>query len=356
MSDLALGVVGAGTIGQAHASAIEESDAGIDVTAVADIDATTRSEFAETFDVQETYRSYETMFDEAVIDVVLVAIPNALHADCAIAAFERDLNVLVEKPLATTVDDAERVAAATEASDGTALVGHTMVFKPTLESAKRRIEAGEFGDVYDVDLQYVRRRGIPQLGSWFTRKESAGGGVLIDCGVHVISAAMYVLDDPTIETVSATTTAAFGSKSEYTYRHMWGGDPLEDPEFSVEDTVRAFVRTADGTTIHLDCAWASNRTGETSMTFLGSESGVTMDVHSEDATVYSTQHEQLTDTSIDPVDADLFAEEWEYFEAVLRDERPHTKNTLDHAIAVQRLLAAIYESAEEGREVEIAAR
>lgn len=352
MSEFAIGVVGAGTIGTAHAEAIESERPALDVTAVADTDPDAGRTFADRFGATR-YEDYERLFEEAAADAVLVAIPNNCHADCMVAALERDRHVLCEKPLATTVDEAERIKSVARERDGTAMVGHPMVFKPTVASTKRRIEAGEFGRLYDVDLRYVRRRGIPQLGSWFTRSTTAGGGALVDCGIHLLSVAMDVLGDPDIRTVSATTTAAFGTKDDYTYRTMWGGDPLDDPEFSVEDSVRALIRTVDGTTISLDCAWASNRPTATAMQFLGTDTGVEIDVHTEAATLYGAEYDQLTETAIEPADVDLFAEEWAYFADVMREERAHTRNTLDHAVNLQRLLAAIYESAARGEEVSV---
>jgi predicted dehydrogenase len=353
MQTLAVGVVGAGSIGTAHAEAIASERPELDVAAVADIDPDAGQTFAERFDAVH-FEDAEQMYDEAAVDVVLVAVPNACHGACTVAALDRGLDVLCEKPLATSLDEAERIATAADDSEGTVMVGHTMVFKPTVTSLRKRLDAGEFGDLYDVELTYVRRRGIPQIGSWFTRKDAAGGGALIDCGVHLLSVAMNVLGDPDIETVSASTNAAFGKKPEYTYQNMWGGDPVDDPEFSVEDTVRALVRTADGTTLSLDCAWASNRPTTTSMRFLGSEVGATLDVHSEDATLYGTEYGQLTETRLEPTDVDLFAEEWAYFAAVVRGDRTHTRNTIDHALGIQRLIDAIYDSANRGEEVTVA--
>jgi predicted dehydrogenase len=89
------------------------------------------------------------------------------------------------------------------------------------------------------------------------------------------------------------------------------------------------------------------------MQFLGSETGAALDVHNEDATLYGTGYGQLTETRIAPTDVDLFAEEWAYFAAVLRGAREHTRNTLDHALGVQRLIDAIYESADRGEEVTV---
>lgn len=345
-----IGFIGAGTIARKHADTVTEI--GCNVAAVADIAPDAREAFAETYDVTDTYEAYETMLEDADLDVVLVAVPNALHAECAVAALERDLHVFVEKPLAHSLAAAERVQAAADRSDGDVLVGFTHVFSTDIQAVRRRVRAGEFGNVYDLNLEYVRRRGIPQLGSWFTRKEVSGGGALIDTGVHFLAVALSMLDYPDVETVSATAGAHFGNKDDYTYLSMWGGEPTPDPTFDVDDTVRAFVRCADGTTIHLDCAWASNREGRRHVQVLGDEAGATIPIHGDDGpTVYGDAHGDLTATELAVARTDGILAEWEYFLDVLDGEREHDTNTIEEGVAVQRVIDAIYRSADARREV-----
>jgi predicted dehydrogenase len=337
-----VGFVGGGNIARTHAEALAALDA--ELVAVADCDPAARAHFEREWDVR-TYDDHARMLDAESLDAALIGVPNDCHAECTIDALDADVDALVEKPLAHTMEDARRIATAADESAATTMVGLTMVFKPTVQSTRSRIADGKFGDVHDVDLRYVRRRGIPQLGSWFTDRSRSGGGALIDCGVHLLAVALYALDWPEIESVSASTSAAFGTKAEYTYLDMWGGDPLPEATFTVEDSARALIHTADGTSIHLDCAWASNRETETWMQLLGDQQGVTLDVHEEAATMYGDDRGELTDTELHAPDTNVFRAEWRYFLDVLAGERDHEINTIEHGLAIQRLIDAVYRSA-----------
>lgn len=351
MSDLRIGCIGAGSIAATHAETLQAL--GANVVAVADIVPAARSSFANRFDVPNTYEDHRTMVAEAPIDLVVVAVPNANHEDCAVAAIEADLDVFVEKPLAHSLESAERIAAAERNSDSRVAVGFVRAFEPWVRTLRRKIDAGEFGTVYDLEAEHVRRRGIPQLGSWFTRKDVAGGGAVIDAGVHVIHLVLSLLGFPDVETVSATTGGNFGSKDDYTYLTMWGGGPVDEEQFDVDDYARAFVRTAEGTTLEFHFAWAVNGPPRKSIHVHGDDTGAV--VSNEDggprARLYSEDDGALADTELQFADGSRFTAQWEYFTSVVEDERQHTRNTIEEGLAVQRVVDAIYESADAGREV-----
>jgi predicted dehydrogenase len=353
MERFRVGFIGGGTIANWHAERVR--DLGHDVVGIADIEPDARREFADRFDASATYEDYEEMLSHADLDVVVVAVPNVLHADCAVAALEEDLNVFVEKPLAHDLEGAERIAAAARDSEGEVMVGFMKAFEADVETIEALQREGTFGDIYEVNVEYVRQRGIPQIGSWFTRESTAGGGVVIDIGVHMLHLALHLLDFPEIESVSATTGTRFGDREDYTYLSMWGGDPVEDAEFDVEDHARALVTTADGRTIHLNCAWACNTDPRQYVEILGDEAGAKVTPGGDDdLTVYSAKHDAITDERLRSGETDAYAAEWEYFFDVLAGEREHTRNGLEEGLAVQRVIDAIYRSAETGDEVAVA--
>lgn len=333
---------GGGSVARMHAEALERLPAKL--VGVADPDDRARAHF-EGRGVP-TYRDHTALLSNTDPDAALIAVPNDKHAECATAALEAGVDVLVEKPLAHDPESAERIVSAEEDVEATAVVGFTLVFKPTVEHVIEGVQNGRFGDIYDVDLRYVRRRGIPQLGSWFTQRRRAGGGPLMDSGVHLLAVVMAALDYPEVERVSAATHLAFGRKDHYTYHDMWGGDPLPDPTVTVEDAVRALVVFADGTSLALDCTWASNREPERSITLLGTTSGVSLSVHEENAVIFGTEGDAVSNTKLDFDEADPFVRQWEYFLSVHRGERDHNINTLQQGLAVQELVDDIYRSAE----------
>jgi len=346
-----VGFIGGGTIAGWHADRVEKL--GHDVAAIAEIADDVREEFAETYDTEQTFEQYEAMVEEAPLDVVVVAVPNALHADCAIAALDAETNVFVEKPLAHSLEDAERVAEAEARSDGELFVGFMKGFEPGTETVVDAIEAGEFGDIYEVNVEYVRRRGIPQIGSWFTRKNISGGGAVVDIGPHMLHLALEALDFPAIKSVSASAGTQFGDREDYTYLSMWGGDPTDDAEFDVEDHARAMIRTEDDTTIHINVAWASNRAPRQHVEILGDDAGAKLVPGEDSVTVYSTTRNTLSETELVAPEQDCYTAEWAYFFDVLAGEQEHTRNTVEQGLDVQRVIEAIYDSAEQGGEVSV---
>lgn len=347
-----IGFVGGGTIAGWHAERVRAL--GGNIASVADIAPDARRSFAEQHAVDARFEDYETMVADMDLDVVVVAVPNALHADCVIAALDADQSVLVEKPLAHTLESGERIAAAEAASDGEVMVGLMKAFDPGIEMVGESIDRGDFGSIYEVNVEYVRQRGIPQIGSWFTRKSVSGGGAVVDIGPHMLHLALSVLGFPEIETVSATAGSHFGSKEEYTYLDMWGGDPIDDAHFDVEDHARALIRTTEGTAIHLNVAWASNRESVQHVHVLGDEAGATLAPSEDGITINTTKNGCLSSETLRHTERDPYAAEWQYFFDVLDGEREHTRNTVDEGLAVQRIIDAIYRSAEHNEEIRLA--
>ncbi|TQQ79208.1 Gfo/Idh/MocA family oxidoreductase [Halonotius terrestris] len=345
-----VGIVGLGGIGHHHADRLEEH--GADLVGGVDIDAEARQEFSEEWNVP-TYSDIDDILTE--IDALFVTTPNKYHEDYATAGLNAGLDVLLEKPVAHTLDSAERIADSAAASDGFCMVGFNNRFAAPVEVATAYRDEGRFGDITHVEANYVRRRGIPGRGSWFTSKEVAGGGALIDIGVHAIDLALHFLDFPTITEVSATTRAQFGTREDYGYLYMWGDD--EGPEaFDVEDSASAFLRAEDGRTVSLEVAWAANRPRTDEFVLRGSDGGAIYDRKSEELTIYesgSAGSDHLTETAVDTADNNTHLTEVGYFlEHVAADEVPE-RNTISEGLAVQRVIDAIYRSAEDGRAVEL---
>ena len=120
--------------------------------------ADARASFGAEFDA-ETYESHEALYDEATPNAVAITTPNTFHAPAAVAALERDIAVLVEKPLADTVESAARIKDAADASDAFCMVGFHNRFRNPVEVVKAYQEEGRFGRTRHVEANYVRRRG-----------------------------------------------------------------------------------------------------------------------------------------------------------------------------------------------------
>ncbi|KAB1193826.1 gfo/Idh/MocA family oxidoreductase [Haloferax sp. MBLA0076] len=349
-SSVRVGIVGLGNIGHHHADRLV--DLGATLVGGLDIQADARRQFAEKYDVN-TYEDKAELFGE--VDAVIITTPNRFHEEYAVAALDAGLDVLLEKPLAHSLESAERIAEAAERADGFCMVGFNNRFANPVEVVRHHYESGQFGDITHVEANYVRRRGIPGRGSWFTSKDIAGGGSLIDIGVHAIDLALYFLDFPDVVEVSGVTRSEFGDKDDYTYVEMWGDD-IGPEAFDVDDSASAFIRTDEGTTISLEVAWATNRPTNDEFFLRGTEGGARFDRASHELEFYDggvggSNH--LSTANVETQANDTHKSEQRLFvESVAAGEHPG-RNTVEQGLAVQRVIDAIYRSSETGRAVRL---
>lgn len=349
-SSIRIGIVGCGNIGHHHAERFREQ--GANLVGGVDVAPAARERFAEEFGV-ETFEDHLELYEQA--DAVAVTTPNRFHEEYTIDALEAGLDVLVEKPLARTVESAERITEAAHDAEGFCMIGFHTRFENDVEVLTNYRDDGRLGDLSHVEAKYIRRRGIPGRGSWFTSKEIAGGGALIDIGVHAVDLSLYLLDYPDVEEVSGITRSQFGGRDDYSYLQMWGED--KGPEgFDVEDSATAFIRCADGRTISLEVAWAVNRPPTQEYVLRGTEGGATYDRSGGELTIHETHADgarHMSDTDIETVDVDAHTAEQGYFlEHVAAGETPE-RNTVDQGLTVQRVLDAVYRASETGSAVKL---
>src|SRR6056297_3624118 len=349
-STVRIGIVGLGGIGNHHADRLAAYDA--ELAGGVDISGGARRKFGEKYDAN-TYEEKGQLFSDA--DAVIITTPNRFHEQYAVAALEAGCDVLLEKPLAHTLESAERIVEAAHAAEGFCMVGFNNRFSAPVEVIKQYQADGRFGEFSHIEANFIRRRGIPGRGSWFTSKEVAGGGALIDIGVHAIDLALYFLDFPTIAEVSGTARSQFGTREDYAYVEMWGDDV--GPEgFDVDDSASAFIRTANGQTISLDIAWATNRPTNDAFVLRGTDAGATFDRSSHELTIYEDStagQDHLTDAEIETRATDTHKTEQRYFLDHVRSGTTPERNTVDEGLAVQRVIDAIYRSSEQGRAVSL---
>ncbi|MEM4780372.1 MAG: Gfo/Idh/MocA family oxidoreductase [Halalkalicoccus sp.] len=346
--NVAVGIIGLGNIGRYHADRLRSS--GTEIVGGMDVLPEARERFERDYGVP-TYDDYEELYE--LSDAIVVTTPNKFHEEYAVSALEAGLDVLLEKPLAHTVESAERIAAAAEAAEGFCMVGFHNRYLPPIEVLTTERDRGRFGDLSHVEANYVRRRGIPGRGSWFTSREIAGGGALIDIGVHALDLALYVLDFPEIEEVTGVARSEFGTREDYTYLQMWGEDAGHE-RFDVEDSVTAFIRCAGGRTISLDVAWAANRPTDDQFVVRGTNAGARLDRATGEMTIFETSADgsaHFSDTDVRTRERDAHAAEQATFLQAVAAGTPPERNTVEQGLLVQRLIDAIYRSSEEGRAI-----
>jgi predicted dehydrogenase len=230
-----IGFIGLGWIGRKRLDALDA--ASIEVAALVESDATRLKSAAEAHPQAVVAASAEEIFD-ADLDGVVIATPNGLHARQAISCLERGIPVFCQKPLATNLADVERVVAAARSADRLLGIDFCYRYVSGMPELRRRLQAGQIGDVISVDLTFHNAYGPDK--SWCQDRRLAGGGCLMDLGVHLLDLSLWLQGMPPTERVRSRLFAQ--------------GVPVQASD-AVEDLAFAEFIQANGAIVRLACSW-----------------------------------------------------------------------------------------------------
>lgn len=354
----ALGIIGCGAIGNVHAQTARR--AGIRVAGAWDIHAQRASDLCSAHGGKAA-GSISELLAMKEVDAVAIAVPNDMHASCAVAALGAGKHVLLEKPMSMDLAGCDAILAAERSSKGKLQLGFVCRGTPTALAAARFARAGRFGRIHHIKASMYRRRGIPGLGGWFTTRKHSGGGPLIDLGVHVLDLSLHLAGFPAVQRVSGVTWSKFGSPiADYKYTFMWAGPPNLSGTFDVEDGATALIRCEGDLTIELNVTWATNMPEgslKDGIVIWGDKGGAHFEVLGKELTIATEEEGLLVDVrpqleATNPADQG-WDEQYRNFASVVEGGAKPTA-TGTQGRAVQQAICAIYESSAQGREVSIA--
>lgn len=269
MSDkLKVGIIGTGIIGKSHVRGYQSMRDDVEIVAVADIDESEARRVAQEHDIPHVFSDFRDLLRIDEIDSVDVCLPNFLHAPVTIAALEAGKHVYCEKPMAKTGPEAIAMYEAAQRTGKKLSVQMATVFTKETRTAKRLIEADALGNVYYVKTSHYRRRGRPYVDGYatphFVQREKAGGGTLLDTAIYNMARMVYLLDNPEIETVTASTFQELDMDE----------GRRKDSGYDVEELGTGFVRFKGGITMFVEEAWAANMDGGEGDRIMGSKGGI----------------------------------------------------------------------------------
>lgn len=209
-SGLRLGVIGAGTIAEFHVAAARRTGGQAQVVAVCDV----RAEAAEKLAAEAgalVFTDHRAMIDAGGLDAVVITVPHALHTPITLDAAAAGLHVLLEKPIATTREDAIRMIEACRAAGVVFAVGHVLRFVPTLRAAASYLASGELGRVVVASERRTADYADPARPRWFLDPGMAGGGIVLNVGTHSIDKLQMLVGSPIVEVTGHTAAPAGGS-------------------------------------------------------------------------------------------------------------------------------------------------
>ncbi|MDS9472514.1 Gfo/Idh/MocA family protein [Sporosarcina pasteurii] len=211
MTTLKVAVIGCGSIAKNRHLGEFNSNPNVEIVAVCDIVEERVQEVAEQYGT-EAFTNYEDVLKIEEIDAVSVCLPNYLHAPVSIAALEAGKHVLCEKPMATSIEEADAMIEAAKKNDKKLMIAHNQRFVTSHQKARALIESGEVGKIFSFRSAFGH--GGPEnwsadgKESWFFKKDEAFIGAMGDLGVHKTDLLRYLLGEEFVEVASFIETSS----------------------------------------------------------------------------------------------------------------------------------------------------
>ena len=325
-------VVGAGAIAQVAHLPVLRRLPGVEVSAICDSDVGKAQALARRFEVPEYYDDIEDVLRHSRSDAVVLCTPNHLHEIHVLAALSAGVHVLCERPLALSVDGVERILTASEKHGRRAMVGMNHRFRSDVQAVRGFLASGDIGTIQAVRGGWYSFQPSRQMLGWRLRRQQAGGGAILDLGLPILDLGLWASGWPAVRRVSA---------------HLPGRTPD-----ATESMGTALIVCDNGMSLSLDVSWSHIGEGER---FWFEMVGTRGSAAINPLRVFKESHGNVTDLT--PTGASgretqftqSYRAEWTYFLAVIRGDinAPPPRDQL----ALQRVMDAIYRSADEGRDI-----
>ena len=321
-------IIGTGGIAESHAAGYHANAAVAEVVAVCDTDGDRARAFAKQHSVGRAYTDATALLREQSPEAVSICTPNYLHAPQTIMALEAGASVLCEKPMATTLNDAEAMRTAAERTGQVLYIGFNHRFLGKFNLAKGLLDSGDFGRLLVARIAIGHGMYERLSTMWFSDRAKSGGGTFIDNGVHMLDLLRWYGDR--IASISAQAHRLL----------MQRGD--------VEDNAIAVMQLGTGGMASLQCSWTWPP-HYTMQFHMICERG-TIDLSGDDVVTFRTGDK--APRVIAPPAMDAHAEQVRHFLAAVRaEETPFV--TPDDGLAAVRVALGAYESSDTGRMVVI---
>ncbi|MSR05783.1 MAG: Gfo/Idh/MocA family oxidoreductase [Gemmatimonadetes bacterium] len=328
-----IGVVGAGAISQVAHLPVLSKFKGVEVVGVCDNDVAKARALGGRFAVPDAFDDIEDLLAYAKPDAVVICTPSHLHEVHVVTALSAGVHVLCERPLSLTAEGVDHIVAARARANKVVMVGMNNRFRSDVQAVRGFLRDGELGELKTVRAGWSIYRPARMLPEWRRRRAQAGGGAMFDLGLPMLDLAWWLAGYPRPRHVAAA---------------------LENPDSpgGVESSGCALIACDGGTSIFVDVSWRHTGDAERLWLDLQGDRGsasiaplrVFKEMHATPVNVTPTgaaERENAFTTS--------YRSEWAYFLAAVRGEVAPPQ--LTDQMQIQRLLAAIYRSAEEGRDV-----
>ncbi|MBE6639846.1 MAG: Gfo/Idh/MocA family oxidoreductase [Ruminococcaceae bacterium] len=245
---LKIGIIGTGWIAESHVECYKQMK-DVEIVAGADLIPGKAERFFARYGVEgvRCYPSHKEMLDNEELDAVSICTYNRQHAIPTIYALEKGVNVLLEKPMCVTTEEAVEIMRAEKRSGKILSVGFQPRMDNNMKMIKKIVESGELGKIYYIQTGGGRRRGIPN--STFIEDKTAGIGAMGDIGCYSLDMVLNAIGYPKPLTATGYISNYFGTNPLY-------NNPADAKRFDVEDFAAAFVRLEGDIVLDFRISWA----------------------------------------------------------------------------------------------------
>ncbi|MGH9826737.1 MAG: Gfo/Idh/MocA family protein, partial [Blastocatellia bacterium] len=299
-------------------------------------------DFASALKIRKYYDDYKALLDDKEVDLVVIGIPNDLHATAVIDAASAGKHVIIEKPLCMNLDQADRMIDACDKAGVKLMYAEELCFAPKYVRAKALISEAAIGEVYLI--KQSEKHSGPH-SDWFWDVERSGGGVLLDMGCHGIEFARWILGKPAVKSV---------------YAHI--GTYVHANRTRGEDNSILVLEFEGGATALIEDSWAKEGGMDDTAEFYGSGGviyadllrGSSLATYSKEGYGYAVEKAGTTRGWT----YTMFEESWNYgfpqelqhfVKCVKEDLEP--EETGEDGRAVLEIIFAAYESAATGKKI-----
>ena len=195
MAKINVGVIGVGSIGNAHLQGFESVSDKVNIQALCDINPVRLKEMGKAWNVapEHLYTDRTEMLKNEKLDVVTIGTPNLYHAEVAVDTIKRGITTMIEKPMVVDMKQAAAVKKAQEKSGAKVMVAFSHRFNSMNIAAKKLLNKGAIGKPYMIRVRFAHSGPYPgwAQSDWFYKKDIAVGGASLDMGIHAIDICQY---------------------------------------------------------------------------------------------------------------------------------------------------------------------
>jgi len=303
-----------------------------EITAVAEINKNRLHSVADKYDIKRRYTDYTQLLSNDDTDAVIISTPTHLHKKMAIDSLNAGKDVLVEKPLARNSSEGIEILECAKKNNKKLMVGMNLRYRPDSMLIRSLIDAGEIGDPFYIKCGWIRKQSSSE--KWFSKREEAGGGVILDLAINLVDLALWLADYP--KAVSISTKNYFHNSR------------------NLEDTSVSFIR-CENLTISLEASWSMAEEKDIFYTNVYGTKGSIGANPFKLIKVMADEHIDLGSTFVDsPTEAfkKSYLNELKSFIGAIRGLNP-VFSSGEEALQLLKIAEAMYKSAEKDQEIKI---